>query len=89
MNPKNRRPAHPGKILLLEFLRPLDISQTKLARDLNIPVRSVNTLVNEKRGITAKKAILLARALKTTPEFWMSLQAAFDLSVARRKLAHA
>ena len=89
MIPKNRRPTHPGEILLLEFLRPMGISQTKLAHDLAIPIQRVNTLINGKRGITAETALLIARYLKTTPEFWMNLQAACDLYSAQRELAAA
>jgi antitoxin HigA-1 len=89
MIPKNRRPTHPGEILLLEFLRPMGISQTKLALDLDIPIQRVNTLINGKRGITAETALLIARYLKTTPEFWMNLQAACDLYAAQRELAAA
>lgn len=89
MIPKNRRPTHPGEILLHEFLRPMGISQTKLAHDLNIPVQRVNTLINGKRGISAETALLIARYLKTTPEFWMNLQAACDLYAAQREFAAA
>ena len=89
MIPKNRLPTHPGEILLHEFLRPMGVSQTKFARDLNIPIQRVNTLINGKRGITAETALLIARYLKTTPEFWMNLQAACDLYAARRELATA
>ena len=86
---RDRRPTHPGEILLLEFLRPMGISQTKLAYDLDIPIQRVNTLINGKRGITAETALLIARYLKTTPEFWMNLQAACDLYAAQRELAAA
>lgn len=89
MIPKNRRPTHPGEILLLEFLRPMGISQTKLAHDLDIPIQRVNTLINGKRGVTAETALLIAGYLKTTPEFWMNLQAAYDLYAAQRALAAA
>ena len=89
MIPKNRRPTHPGEILLLEFLRPMGISQTKLALDLDIPIQRVNTVINGKRGITAETALLISRYLKTTPEFWMNLQAACDLYAAQRELAAA
>ena len=89
MIPKNRRPSHPGEILLIEFLRPMGISQTKFAHDLDIPIQRVNTLIKGKRGITAETALLIARYLKTTPEFWMNLQAACDLYSAQRELAAA
>lgn len=89
MIPKNRRPTHAGEILIHEFLEPMHISQTKLAHDLKIPIQRVNTLINGKRGITAETALLLAGYLKTTPEFWMNLQAACDLYSAQRELAAA
>lgn len=64
----------------------MGISQVRLARDLKIPFQRVNTLINGKRGVTAKTALLLAGYFKTTPEFWMNLQAAYDLYEARRIL---
>jgi addiction module HigA family antidote len=89
MRPKHRAPTHPGEILLKEFLEPLNISQVDLAKSLDVPVQRVNTLINGKRGITAETALLLAKRLKTTPEFWMNLQAAWDLHEAERHLHHA
>jgi addiction module HigA family antidote len=83
MIPKNRIPTHPGQILLEGFLRPMDISQTRLAEHLKIPVQRVNELINGKRGITSDTAWLLAGAFKTTPEFWMNLQAQHDLAKHR------
>ena len=79
MVPKQRKPTHPGEILLTEFLEPLGISQLELAKRLGVPVQRINTLINGKRGITAETALLLAKELKTTPEFWMNLQNAVDL----------
>ena len=74
MIPKQRKPTHPGEVLLTEFLKPLGISQLKLAKRLGVPVQWINTLINGKRGVTAGTAVLLAKELKTTPEFWMNLQ---------------
>ena len=88
MRPKHRAPTHPGEILLKEFLEPLNISQVDLAKSLDVPVQRVNTLINGKRGITAETALLLAKRLKTTPEFWRNLQAAWDLHEAERHLHH-
>ena len=73
MIPKNRKPAHPGKILLLEFLEPMELSQMELARKIGVSVQRINTLINGKRDMTAETAILLSSILKTTPEFWMNL----------------
>lgn len=86
MIPKNRPPTHPGEILLKEFLDPLGMSQLALARRLRIPIQRINTLVNGKRGVTAETAILLAHQFRTTPEFWMNLQAACDLYEASKHL---
>ena len=86
MLPKNRRPTHPGEMLLKEFLEPMGISQVELAASLHIPVQRINTLINGKRGVTAETALLLAKKLKTTPQFWMNLQNAWDLYEAARHL---
>lgn len=83
MIPKNRIPTHPGEILLEEFLMPMEIPQTRLADHLKISVQRVNELVNGKRGITPETAWLLAAAFKTSPEFWMNLQAQHDLAKSR------
>jgi addiction module HigA family antidote len=82
MIPKNRIPAHPGEILSLEFLGPMNISQIQLAKKMNVPVQRINTLINGKRDMTAETAILLSMVLGTTPEFWMNLQTARDLFIA-------
>jgi len=79
MIPKNRIPTHPGEILLNEFLKPMGLTQLALADKMSVPVQRVNTLINGKRDMTAQTAWLLARVLKTSPEFWMNLQVARDL----------
>lgn len=88
MIPKHRKPTHPGEILLQEFLEPMELSQVDLAQRMGVPVQRVNTLINAKRDVTAETAILLSRVLKTTPEFWMNLQDAYDLYEAQEHLAH-
>ena len=80
MLPEKRTTTHPGEILLNEFLDPLELTQAEFARHLNIPIQRVNELVRGKRGITPETAWLLAKALGTSPEFWMNLQVAYDLS---------
>lgn len=87
MIPKHRKPTHPGEILLKDFLKPKGISQLALAAKMGVSVQRVNTLVNGKRDVSAETAVLLARTLKTTPEFWMNLQASLDLFIAEQKLA--
>ena len=87
MLPMNRPPTTPGEMLLEEFLKPRGISQVDLAARMDVPVQRVNTIVNDKRGVTAETAILLSEALDTTPEFWMGVQADRDLWHALRKRA--
>jgi addiction module HigA family antidote len=89
MVPKNRKPSHPGEILLEEFLKPLEMSQVELAEKMGVPIQRVNTLINGKRNMTAETAILLSRVLKTSSEFWMNLQVACDLYDAQKSLEHA
>jgi len=83
MIPENRIPTHPGVILGKEFLAPLGISQVALAAHLGVPVQRINELIRGKRGMTPETAWLLAAALNTTPEFWINLQAAYDLARSR------
>ena len=75
---------HPGEVLLEEFLKPLAISQNKLARAMGVPPRRINEIVHGKRAVTADTAIRLARALGTSEQFWMGLQADYDLEEARK-----
>lgn len=83
MIPENRVPAHPGVILLEEFLQPLGLTQVALAEHIGVPVQRINQLVRGKRGVTPETAWLLSRALGTTPEFWTNLQALHDLARSR------
>lgn len=83
MIPQNRIPTHPGVILSQEFLAPLGISQVAFAAHLGVPVQRINELARGKRGITPETAWLLSQALNTTPEFWINLQAAYDLARSR------
>jgi addiction module HigA family antidote len=89
VTPKNRQPTHPGEVLFEEFLVPLQMTQVELANTLSVPIQRINTIINRKRGITAETAILLARALGTTPEFWMHLQVTWDLYEAKQRLDKA
>ena len=83
MIPENRIPTHPGVILSQEFLVPLGITQVAFAAHLGVPVQRINELINGKRGVTPDTAWLLASALNTTPEFWINMQAAYDLARSR------
>ena len=75
---------YPGEILLEEFLKPMDISQNRLARAMGVPPRRINEIVHGKRAVTADTAVRLALALGTSEQFWMGLQADFDLEKVRR-----
>jgi addiction module HigA family antidote len=86
MLPKLRIATHPGTILQEEFLDPMGLSQATLARALRIPLNRVNEMVRGKRGITPQSALLLAEYFENSPEFWMNLQMAHDLSRAREVL---
>ena len=83
MLPRHRLPTHPGEILLEEFLKPMEVSQVAFARHIRIPLQRVNEIIRAKRGVTPETAWLFSKALKTTPEFWMNLQMAYDLAKAR------
>lgn len=80
---------HPGEVLLEEFLIPMRLSQNAIAREIGVPPRRINEIVLAKRGISADTAIRLARRFKTSEEFWMSLQAEYDLEEARKLLRAA
>jgi antitoxin HigA-1 len=82
---RNRmRPIHPGEILREEFLIPLQMSAHALSQAIRVPATRVNDIVNGKRGITADTALRLARYFGNSPDFWMNLQAAYDLRAAER-----
>ena len=78
---------HPGEILLEEFLAPMEISQNALARAVSVPPRRINEIVLGKRAVTADTALRLAKAFGTSEQFWMGLQADFDLEEARSAAA--
>lgn len=77
---------HPGEILLEEFLKPMGLSQTALAKAVSVPPRRINEIVLKKRGISADTAIRLAKYFGTSEKFWMGLQADYDLEEAHLKL---
>lgn len=85
MIPKNRISTHPGRILLVEYLEPLGISQRQLADHLGIPIQRVNEIIKGKRGISPDTAWLFSQAFNTSPEFWLNLQSIHDLSANRPK----
>ena len=74
-----RLPTHPGEILKEEFLMPLEMTQSHLAKALHTSFRAINELVNEKRGITVEMALKLSKYFGTTPQLWLNLQNQYDL----------
>ena len=76
-------PVHPGEILLEEFLKPMGISQYRLAKEIHVPLRRVNEIVLGRRGISADTALRFARFFGTTPEVWRNLQSQYELDVAK------
>jgi addiction module HigA family antidote len=82
-------PVHPGEILQEEFLIPLGLSQNQLAQHLSVNISRVNEIVRGRRGITGNTALRLARAMNTTPEFWLNLQSHYDLETAKDELGDA
>ena len=81
-----RRPTHPGEILLEEFLKPKNITQRAAAEAMKISLNRLNEIIKGKRGVTAETALRLAAFVGTTPEFWLNLQNAVDLYEARRAM---
>jgi addiction module HigA family antidote len=82
-------PVHPGEVLLEEFLRPLDVSQYQLAKELGVPARRINEIVHGQRRISADTALRLARYFGTSERFWMNLQARYDLETEKDRLGAA
>jgi addiction module HigA family antidote len=81
-----RAPLHPGEILREHFMADFGVSVNRLARDLRVPPTRISEIVNERRAITPDTALRLARYFGTTAEFWINLQTAHDLDVARTSL---
>jgi len=81
-------PTHPGEILDEEFLKPLNITKYRLAKDIHVPAQRVGDIVNGKRAISADTALRLARYFNMSKEFWMGLQMQYDIEVAEDKLSH-
>jgi addiction module HigA family antidote len=80
-------PIHPGEILRGELMEPLGLSIHRLARELRVPPTRISEIVNGRRAISADTALRLARYFRSTPQFWMNLQAAYDLEVETRRSA--
>ncbi|MCX8110847.1 MAG: HigA family addiction module antitoxin [Syntrophorhabdaceae bacterium] len=83
---KKLNPVHPGEVLLEEFLKPMGISQNKLALNIGVSPKRINEIVLGKRGVTADTALRLARFFGTSAEFWLGLQSQYDLDIAAEEL---
>jgi addiction module HigA family antidote len=83
---KKLHPIHPGEVLCEEFLKPMGISQNRLAINIGVPPRRINEIVLGKRGITADTALRLAKFFGTSAEFWLGLQSQYDLDVTAEEL---
>ena len=79
-------PVHPGEILMEEFLTPMGISQYRLSRDISVPPRRINEIVHGTRSVTADTALRLGRYFGVSPQFWLNLQAHFDLEQEQDRL---
>ena len=86
MKNKKLHPVHPGEVLMEEFLKPLGLSQNKLALSIAVPPRRINEIVLGKRRITADTSLRLARFFGSSPEFWLGLQSQYDLDLAADEL---
>ena len=84
---KKIAPVHPGEILLEEFLKPMNISQNRLALDIRVPARRINEIVLKKRRISPDTALRLAKYFNMSPQFWLGLQMDYDLDIAHDSLS--
>ena len=84
---KKIAPVHPGDVLREDFLKPLGMSVNRLALSLRVPATRIGEIVNGRRAITSDTALRLARFFGTTPEFWMNMQAGYELEIAKDKLS--
>jgi len=82
------KPVHPGEVLLEEFLKPMNLSQNRLAIDIGVDARRINEIVLGTRSVTADTALRLSRYFGTSPQFWLGLQAEYDLDVALDSLGN-
>lgn len=87
MRIKKMAPLHPGEVLFEEFMLPMKISQNELGRRLGVSPRRINEIVHGRRGVTADTALRLARYFGTSAQFWMGLQADYDLETAEDQLS--
>ncbi len=85
MDEERLPPIHPGEVLFEDFMKPLSLSQYRVAQDIGVPTLRISQIVHGKRAVTADTAMRLARYFGTSPDVWLRLQARYDLEVAERK----
>jgi addiction module HigA family antidote len=86
MTEKRLRPVHPGDILRRDFMKPMNLSARRLAKELDVSIHTINEIVHRRRGVTAEMALRLARFFGTTPQLWQKLQCRYDLEIAVAKI---
>jgi antitoxin HigA-1 len=86
MTRKRMAPIHPGEVLMEEFLKPMGVSQYRLARAISVPPRRINEIVHGDRGLTADTALRLGRFFGVSPQFWLNLQSHYDLAQVEDRL---
>lgn len=86
MKSKKIQPVHPGEVLLEEFLKPMGISQYRLAKDISVPARRVNEIIHGKRSISVDTALRLSRYFGISERFWLNLQICYDLEIQKDRL---
>ncbi len=87
--PTHRLPTHPGEMLLEEFLKPMGLTQRKLADSIHVPYQRINEIINGRRGVTPSTALRLSKYFRISPDFWMNLQLRWDLYFAQQSEANA
>lgn len=86
MSSKNIKPVHPGEILFEDFLKPMKISQYRLAKDISVPPRRINEIIHGKRSVSADTALRLSRYFGLSERFWLNLQTRYDIEVEKDRL---
>ena len=83
---RNFPPIHPGEVLMKDFLEPMGISQYRVAKDIDVPARRINENVHGKRAVSADTALRLSRYFGLSDQYWLNLQALYDLQMAKEQL---
>ncbi len=86
MTPRRLAPVHPGEVLLEDFLKPLEVTQYRLAKNVSVPARRINEIVHGTRAISADTALRFARFFGTSERFWLNLQTTYELELERDRL---